>query len=161
MKKITLAFTAFLCAMTLTACNTASTVEENTKEDLAKIEESMKKDVAEAEDISKEKIDEAITYIHENIDKLKEKDAEVTKKVYEYSVYLEEVAKKEGTAIEHDIAAFANKAKAYAQDAYIASEEELKALVDKGEAELKELGTAIHNEKDKLVEEFHKLINKK
>lgn len=160
MKKTILCLSVLLCAITLSACNTAKTVEENTKEDLVKIEESVKKDVGEAEDISKEKIDEAITYIHENIEKIKEKDSEIAKKVYEYSVYLEEVAKKEGSAVEHDIATFAAKTKTYAQNAYTATTEELKKLAEEGEAELKTIGAAIHEEKEHLIDEFHKLINK-
>lgn len=144
MKKQIVLLITLLCVVSMSACHSTATIKDSAKEDLAKIEESVKQDVSEADEITKEKIDEALTYIHKNIDKIKENDRETAKKVYAYSTYLEEAAKKESTAFEHDIASFAMKSKSYAERVYTASEAEIQKLAEEGEAELKALGSAIN-----------------
>lgn len=148
-----------LCGTFLLAgCNTEKTIESNVKEDLIKIEESVKKDVTETENYSKEKIKEAVSFIQENIDKLDV--PEKAKKVYEYGLYLEEVSKKEGITIEHDIMKYASTAKEYAADAIQATENELSKISEEAKTEMNKLGDAFETEKEKLIDDFYNLLNK-
>ncbi|MEG0365711.1 MAG: hypothetical protein RR585_02680 [Coprobacillus sp.] len=156
MKKIKIVLTAILCTFLLAGCNQAKDVEKTAKEDLTKIEETVKADVEKTEEFSKEKIEEAVNYIHKNVEKMK--DANVTKKVYEYCVYLEAAAKKAGVTVEHDVLKLATTTKEHAVKIYTAAEGEVEALVKGCVDGLKTQIDYFKTDSKNLADEFHKLL---
>lgn len=156
MKKLKIVLTALVCTFLLVGCNQAKEVEKTAKEELTKIEETVKADVEKTEDFSKEKIDEAVNYIHQNIDKMK--DANVTKKIYEYCVCIEASAKKAGVTTEHEVLKLATATKEHASKIYTAAEGEVESLVKGCVDGLKTQVDYFKTDSKNLVDEFHKLL---
>lgn len=147
-----------MCAFLLVGCTTKEDKDTATN-DLTTIDEKVKKEIDGTTEFSRDKIDEAVTYIHENRDNMK--DSEVSKKVYEYSVYLENAAKNGANAANHDISKFASKTKEYATNVYTASKDEVDNIINDSKDAIHNMDDDINKDKDKFVDEFHKLVNNK
>lgn len=127
MKKLIRFFSAIMAlTLVLSGCS-GDDVKEKEKE-LTKIEETVVSDVEALESYAKEDIEEATTFIQENIDKVK--DGEVAKKLAEYGYYLENVAKKEGEVINHDLAKLGKETSELAKKVYTATEDEKDDIIE-------------------------------
>lgn len=142
----------------LVGCSKANTTVDKAKEELKEIEEIVLKDVEKVEEYSKEKTTEAISYIHENYDKMKDKD--VAKKIYEYGVYLENIAKKSTDATTHEISLLAKEASKQAYKIFTEGEDLVEKNVLASIDALKQQVEYLKQDTKNFVEEFHQLLSK-
>ncbi|MDD3304340.1 MAG: hypothetical protein PHP54_05420 [Clostridia bacterium] len=135
-------------------------IEKVLASDLKVEEEKIETKLTGVTEVAKEDIDEAISYIQTHVEE-PIKDSEVAKKMYYYASYLEEVAKKDTKAVEHEIGKVGTSVKSYIKNIVEKTETVSVEVSKKFKKEIKELSTKITNEKDKLVGEFHQLVTKK
>lgn len=154
-KGITVCSAVLALSLIMSGCGSKEIKEK--EEDLSKIEEKVVKSVASAESFAKEDIEEATTYIEENIENIK--DGETAKKLAEYGYYLENAAKKEGIEINHDLAKLGKETSELAEKVYTATEDEKDEIIKNSEKTFKKWGEKLSEEKNTLIDEFHKLIN--
>ncbi len=127
------------------------------KNEFAKWGTEAKQAIESVENVTEEDIHEAIDYIDEHIAKPFE-DGEVTKKITQYAAKLKYLGEQGVEAGEHEIAKLGQNVYDYMKKIIEDGEElegeatsAIKTEIDKGL-------TAIKNDKDKLVAEFHSLF---
>lgn len=126
--------------------------QKRSEDDLKDVENNVQEKIGDHFTYSRDDVDEAISYIHKNIDNIDQED--VANKIYEKAYYIEQVAKQSDTQIDNDLTKYATQAKEYARDVYLADEDEMDDIVEKGKSQFEDFKTRFETDKDKFIDDF-------